>query len=76
MTKNKVIYEKEDDVLNIWFSKKPIDHTEETDGVITHFTSDNKPVYIEVMDASRFLRETTKFLPKNIQNQIWTQFSD
>lgn len=72
MTKNNnVLYEKQDDVLNIWFSKKPIAYAEETDGVITHFTKENKPVYIEVLHASRFLKETTKFLPKNIQKQIW-----
>lgn len=71
MTKSKVLYEKEDDVLNIWLSKKPYYHAIETDGVITHFMKDNEPVYIEVLDASRFLKETTKTLPKNIQKQIW-----
>jgi hypothetical protein len=71
MTKSKVIYEKKDDILNIWFSKKPIDHAEEVDGVITHFTKANEPVYIEILDASRFLKATTKFLPKDIQKQIW-----
>ena len=71
MTKQKVVYEKEDDVLNIWLSKKPIDHAEEIEGVITHFTKDNKPVYIEILEASRFLKETTKSLPKELQKQIW-----
>lgn len=71
MTKNNVVYEKQDDVLNICLSKKPIAYAEETDGVITHFTKENKPVYIEVLNASRFLKETTRSLPKNIQKQIW-----
>ncbi len=71
MTKNKVLYEKQDDVLNIWLSKKPIAYAEEADGVITHFTKENKPVYIEVLNASRFLKETTRFRPKTIQKQIW-----
>ena len=71
MTKNKVLYEKEDDILNIWLSKSPIYHAIDTDGIIVHFTKDNKPVYIEVLDASRFLKETTKSLPKEIQKQIW-----
>ena len=71
MTKNKVVYEKEDDVLNIWLSKKPIYHAVDTNGVITHFTKNNEPVYIEILDASRFLKETTKSLPKDIQKQIW-----
>lgn len=71
MTKNKVICEKEDDVLNIWLLKKPIYHAVETDGIIVHFTKDNKPVYIEILDASRFLKETTKFIPKELQKQLW-----
>lgn len=75
MTKNNVLYEKKDDVLNIWLSKKPIAYAEEIDGVITHFTTENKPVYIEVLNASRFLKETTRFLPKNIQKQIWATTS-
>lgn len=69
--KSKVLYEKEDDVLNIWLSKKPYDYAVETDGIITHFTKDNEPVYIEVLYASRFLKETTKSLPKDIQKKIW-----
>lgn len=72
MRKNKVLYEKEDDVLNIWLSKKPIFHAVETDGVIVHFTKDNDPVYIEILDASRFLKETAKSLPKKIQTQIFS----
>lgn len=72
MTKNNnVLYEKHDDVLNIWLSKKPVAYAEEIDGVITHFTKENRLVYIEVLNASRFLKETTKFLPKHIQKQIW-----
>ena len=72
MTKrNKVLYEKEDDVLNIWLSKKTVDHAIETDGVITHFSKDNKPVYIEVLNASRFLKETIKSLPKEVQRQVF-----
>ena len=71
MTKGKVIYEKKDDVLNIWLSKKPIDYAEDTDGVIVHFTKNNEPVYIEILDASRFLKETTKSLPKELQKQLW-----
>lgn len=73
MTKNKVIYEKEDDILNIWLSKSPIDYAEEAGGIVTHFTKDNKPVYIEILDASRFLKEITKSLSPKLQKQIWAQ---
>lgn len=55
MKGHKVVYEPEDDVLNIWLSKKPIDYAEDENGVIVHYTKDNKPVYIEIIDATKFL---------------------
>lgn len=72
MKKNipKMIYETEDDVLNIWFSRKPIDYAEQTGDVIVHFTKDNQAVYIEILDASKFLKEANSILPKKIQKQV------
>lgn len=67
MTKNKVIYEKKDDVLNIWLSKGKIDYAEEADGIITHYTKDDKPVYIEILDASRFFKKSRKTFRSKIQ---------
>ena len=55
-----VTYEHEDDVLNIWLSKKPIDYAEDKDGVIVHYTKDNKPVYIEILYAKRFFNKSKK----------------
>lgn len=53
----KIVYEPEDDVLNIWLSKKPYDYGEDNgDLVITHYTKDDEPVYIEVLFASRFFK--------------------
>lgn len=55
--KNKIVYEPEDDVLNIWLSDKPYDYGEDDgDLVITHYTKDGEPVYIEVLFASRFFK--------------------
>jgi len=65
-----MIYEPEDDVLNIWLSKQPIDYAEQTGDVIVHFTKDNEAVYIEVLDASRLLKDLGKTLPKNLK-QSW-----
>lgn len=55
--KIKIIYEPEDDVLNIWFSKKQIDYAEDNNYVITHYTKEDEPVYVEVLFASRFLKK-------------------
>lgn len=65
-----MIYETEDDVLNIWFSRKPIDYAEQTGDVIVHFTKNNQAVYIEILDATKFLKEANRILPKKIQKQV------
>lgn len=65
-----MIYEPEDDVLNIWFSRKPIDYAEQTGDLIVHFTKDNETVYMEILDASKFLKEANSMLPKKIQKQV------
>lgn len=56
--KNRIVYEAKDDILNIWLSDKPYEYGED-DGnlVITHYTKDGEPVYIEVLFASRFFKE-------------------
>lgn len=70
----KMIYEPEDDVLNIWLSKKPIDYAEQTGDIIVHFTKNNEAVYIEVLDASKLLKDFGKTLPKNLK-QSWLNSS-
>ncbi|MEW6247051.1 MAG: DUF2283 domain-containing protein [Nitrospirota bacterium] len=40
----KVQYNRENDVLTIHLSEGTIDHAEETDGVIVHFSPDDRPV--------------------------------
>ena len=63
MKKRTVYYEPEDDVLNIWLPRetgKRIDHAEDDNGIIIHYTEDDEPVYIEILDASRFLKSSAK----------------
>lgn len=73
----RIYYEPEDDVLNIWFSEKKtkIDYAEDADGVIVHFTQDGEPVYMEVLFASRFLKDIHKTLPEDVKKQIWSASS-
>jgi uncharacterized protein YuzE len=51
----KAQYNREDDVLMIYLGEGAIEHAEETDGIIVHFTAKNQPVLIEILDASEFL---------------------
>lgn len=60
MQRPKIVYEPEDDVLNIWLSKEPYDFAEDENGAITHYTKEGEPVYIEILDASRFFKKTAK----------------
>ena len=56
----KAQYNREDDVLLLYVGKGDIDHAEESDGVIVHFSSDDRPVLLEVLDASELLSRLTR----------------
>lgn len=63
-------YDKEDDALMIWFSKEPVDHAEQTHDVIVHLSRNNKPVLLEILNASRFLQESYSVLPPSVRSYI------
>lgn len=63
MNQPKILYEPEDDILNIWFSKKPIDYGQQFGDVIVHFTKDHEPVYLEILDGSKFFKRTSQAFP-------------
>lgn len=67
----KFVYEKEDDVLNIWLSRRKIDYAEQSGDIIVHFTEDNEPVYIEILDASNFLKRESEDLPSEIKEKFF-----
>ena len=72
MNSQKFRYDKEDNALMIWFSKEPVDYAKQEKNLIIHFSKDNKPVLMEILDATKFLKDTTKVLPPNIKQQILT----
>ena len=53
--KAKISYEPEADVLSWEISKKGIDYAEEVGDMVVHFSKDNTPVYVEILEASKFL---------------------
>ena len=75
MKSEKLRYDKEDDVLMIWFSRGPVDYAEQEENLIVHFSKEHKPVLMEILDASTFLKETARTLPPNIRQQIFTESS-
>lgn len=60
----KVKYSREEDILLIEVSDEPIEHAEEVGPIIVHFTKEEKPVLLEILDASEFLAEATKITMK------------
>ena len=68
----RVRYDKEDDALMIWFSQEPIDHAEQNQEMIVHFSKRNKPVLIEVLKAAVFLQKTSKAFPPTLRQKALT----
>jgi uncharacterized protein YuzE len=55
----KISYDREADVLSWELSQDgKIDYASEMGDVVVHFTKENKPVYLEVLNASNFLQKS------------------
>lgn len=52
----KLEYYKEDDILVITLSDKFYDHAEMKNNFVVHYTKKKEPVRIEVLDASKVLK--------------------
>lgn len=63
-------YDREKDILLIEVSKKPVDHAEEVGPLVVHFSKQNRPVLIEVFDASEFLSTATKITARAKGEQL------
>lgn len=67
----KVKYDKKEDVMSVWFSDKPVDYAEQSKSMIMHFSKDNKPVLMEVLNAVEFLKLTSTKLPPEVRKQVF-----
>lgn len=69
-------YNKEDDILMIELNDKNIDYAEQSGDLIVHFSPKREAVLIEILSASRFLKQAVTQLPKKVfQNIIPASFS-
>ena len=57
-----VSYEPEADVLSWEVSREPIDYAQEAGNMVVHFSKKNVPVYIELLEASKFFNQTEKLM--------------
>ncbi len=67
----KIKYNKEDDVLMIELNKKPIDYAEQSGDIIVHFSPKREAVLLEILDASKFLQEQSKALPRELKQAMF-----
>jgi len=67
----KIKYNKEDDVLMIELNKKPIDYAEQSGDIIVHFSPKREAVLLEILDASKFLQEQSKALPRELKQVMF-----
>ena len=63
----KISYEPDSDVLMWELSNKPIDFAQEFGNFIVHFSNDNIPVLIEVLEAKKFINQAQGLLKKKIK---------
>ena len=64
-------YYKEDDLLVVKLSNKPFEVAEKVGSFIVHYDKKREPVTVEILNASKFLKETSRALPKSIRQSIF-----
>lgn len=64
-------YYKEDDLLVLKLSKKPFKLAEKLGSFIVHYDAKKEPVLVEILNVSKWLKATSKALPKSIIRAIF-----
>jgi len=60
----KINYEPEADVLTYEITSQPIDYAKEIGNIVVHFTKNNIPVLIEILEATKFLKNAERLTSK------------
>lgn len=58
------------DLISWKLSNKPYEYASRTGDFVVHYSKDNEPVMVEILNASKFLKETNGLLPKRIQQEV------
>lgn len=72
----KLKYSNEDDVLMIELNKEPIDYAEQKGDFIVHFSPKREAVLIEILDATRFLKDINKKLPIKVKKDLHRELEE
>jgi len=68
----KVHYDKDEDILMLVLSDKKIDDGIETEHSIVEVSKDGEPVIVTILEASRFFKEESKALPREIKQKFFS----
>ena len=60
----KFSYESDADVLTLEITGQPINYAKEIGNIVVHFTKNNIPVLIEILEASKFLAKAKNIATK------------
>ena len=63
-------YDRGSDILILETSDEQIDHAEEVDSIIVHLSKENKPVLLEILDASEFLSAVAKIGMRSKEEEL------
>lgn len=63
-SKPKIDYEPEADVLTYEITNQPIDYAKEIGNIVVHFTKNNIPVLVEILEATKFLKKVERLTSK------------
>lgn len=63
-------YDPESDVLAVSLKKRPFSYTQEAGDFVVHFDNHDTPVYVEILNAHAFLKNTARTLPKRILQNV------
>ena len=67
----KISYDSDADVLSLESAGHTvIDHAEEMGNLVVHFSKQNKPVLVEILDASALFKKQPKSLRTTIRNTL------
>ena len=61
---------KEDDVLMVFVGKGKMDDAQLSGNIISHFSTKGELLLLEILDASKFLKETSSAFPREIRQQV------
>lgn len=71
----KLKYYKEDDILVMRFSNKPVDDSFEIDSAILEVDKDKEPVSLEILHAADFFNIASRELPDEVKRKFFQTHS-